>query len=176
MSFLGGFMARTPEQNKKYNKANYEKHKEKRKQTAREYYYQNKDVVLETVRKYRDANRETIKEKGRGYYRRKIESRLLNAARSRAKARNLEFDIDVTDIVIPDVCPLLGIPVFVNEGKAKPKPNSPSLDRIDPLKGYVKGNVWVISLKANTMKSNATLEELKLLAENFENFLRTKEC
>jgi hypothetical protein len=43
--------------------------------------------------------------------------------------------------------------------------NSPSLDRIDPTKGYVKGNVWIISSKANTFKSYATHEELKILTE-----------
>jgi len=44
-------------------------------------------------------------------------------------------------------------------------PNSPSLDRIDPTKGYVKGNVWIISHKANTFKSYATHEELKILTD-----------
>ena len=167
-------MARTPEQQKKYNRTSYEKHKEKRKQEAKQYYYENKEVVLEKVQKYREDNKEIIKEKGKEYYRRKIENRLLNAARARARAKNIPFDIDVSDIVIPSVCPLLEIPVFVNEGKGKPRPNSPSLDRIDPSKGYVKGNVWVICLKANTIKSNATIEELKMLTNNFDSFLKTK--
>jgi len=45
------------------------------------------------------------------------------------------------------------------EGKVSD--NSYSLDRIDPSKGYVKGNVEVISHRANTLKSNATIEELE---------------
>jgi hypothetical protein len=42
---------------------------------------------------------------------------------------------------------------------------SPTLDRIDNAKGYVKGNVCVISKKANTMKNNATPEEVRKLSE-----------
>ena len=47
----------------------------------------------------------------------------------------------------------------------RPIENSPSLDRIDPTKGYVKGNVWIISHKANVFKSYATHEELKILTD-----------
>jgi hypothetical protein len=43
--------------------------------------------------------------------------------------------------------------------------NSPSLDRYVPSLGYARGNRWVISSKANTMKSNATLEEMVLLGK-----------
>jgi hypothetical protein len=50
--------------------------------------------------------------------------------------------------------------------------NSYSLDRIDSNKGYVKGNVWVISRRANVIKNNATLEELELLTNNLKKFWR----
>jgi hypothetical protein len=168
-------MSTTKEKQRLQNKKAYEKHKEKRKKEAREYYWKNKDKVLENVQKYRKENEDVIKAKGKEYYRRKIENRLLNAARHRAKQKDIEFNIEVQDILIPSVCPLLNIPVFVNEGKGKPKPNSPSLDRIDPTKGYVKGNVWVISLKANTIKSNATLDELQMLTDNFRDFLNKRD-
>ena len=42
-----------------------------------------------------------------------------------------------------------------------------SLDRIDSSKGYVKDNIWVISHKANSIKNNATLTELKLIIKNW---------
>jgi hypothetical protein len=165
--FLENTMTRTKEQNRKYNQADYAKHKEKRKEKAREYYHQNKEKVLETVHKYRTENRDIIREKGKEYYRRKLENRLLNAARARSKKYGFEFNIDITDIVIPTHCPLLGIELYVAEGRKTVKNNSASLDRIDSTKGYVKGNVWVISHKANTMKSNATLEEMKTLVTNW---------
>jgi hypothetical protein len=67
------------------------------------------------------------------------------------------------DIDIPVICPVLGIPIMMgtNEGmKTGPSPYSPSVDRIDNTKGYIKGNVQVISHKANTMKNSATPEQL----------------
>ena len=63
---------------------------------------------------------------------------------------------------IPEVCPVLGIPVNRGGvGKKGGRPDSPSMDRIDPTKGYIKGNVRVISNRANTLKCNATVAELE---------------
>lgn len=93
------------------------------------------------------------------------EANMLDRSKSRAKRKGFEHNITIDDISIPEVCPLLGIPLFM--GKNGVCPNSPTLDRIDSTKGYIKGNVWVISYKANTIKSNATLEELETIASNF---------
>ena len=71
----------------------------------------------------------------------------------------------MSDIFIPEACPLLGIEITKNI-VGQPTHNSPSLDRIDNRLGYVKGNVWVISHRANTLKSNASLEELERLVSN----------
>lgn len=46
--------------------------------------------------------------------------------------------------------------------------NSYSLDRIDSSKGYVKGNIWVISLRANRIKNDSTPQELRLIADKVE--------
>jgi hypothetical protein len=43
-----------------------------------------------------------------------------------------------------------------------------SLDRIDSSKGYIKGNVWVISLRANRIKNDSTPQELRLIADKVE--------
>ena len=92
---------------------------------------------------------------------------LWAAAKFRAKEKGLPFSIKVTDIIVPEKCPLLGIPLSTNPvGKRKLGPGSPSLDRKIPELGYVSPNVWVISHRANTIKSNATLEELSLLVHN----------
>lgn len=104
--------------------------------------------------------------------RRRIPDRtLLRSAKARAKRKGLPFNITVEDIVIPTHCPLLGIPLASGR---KTTPNSPSLDRMIPRLGYVKGNVWVISHRANAIKHNATLEELEALARNLRRaFMRS---
>ncbi len=89
---------------------------------------------------------------------------ILNSAKARAKKYNLQFNITKEDVVIPEMCPYLNIPILVNRDSLKA--NSPSLDRIDNTKGYIKGNVMIISHKANTCKNNLTLDELKLFANN----------
>jgi hypothetical protein len=166
-------MPRTKEQARQYNQTYYAKHKEKLKKQSIEYYENNKDKVLTTVSKYREKNRDLLREKDKAYNRRpgKREIRMLNAAKSRAKEKNLEFNITVEDIVIPEKCPLLGIELMHGDGTRKTcKSSSPSLDRIDSSKGYIKGNVWVISHKANTIKSNSTYEEFAMMAKKWKKY------
>ncbi len=97
------------------------------------------------------------------------EYRLYYLSKQRSKQKNIKFDIAVDDIHIPEFCPILNIKLKKNHtGWA---PDAPTLDRIIPEKGYVKGNVKVISGKANVMKNNATLEELKIFTENIFTYL-----
>lgn len=87
--------------------------------------------------------------------------RMYKEARSRAKKNNLKFDIELSDIIIPKYCEVLGIKLICGLNKACS--NSPSLDRIDNTKGYIKENIKVISLKANRMKNNASIEEVEAI-------------
>lgn len=87
-------------------------------------------------------------------------------AKKRAKENGFEFSITPDDIVIPEICPLLQIPIFRNVGVLGG--NSPSLDRIDSSRGYISGNVWVISHRANAIKNNSTIKEMKMLLKNWE--------
>lgn len=93
--------------------------------------------------------------------------KLLYNARNRASANGWECTIEVEDIEIPELCPVLGIALepVVGQGRqpAKSHPNSPTLDRVDPNKGYVKGNVAVISARANILKSNGTADEFRAI-------------
>lgn len=87
------------------------------------------------------------------------EYKLWHSAKSRAKLKGLAFDIEIADVIIPEYCPILGLKLErLGSG------NAPSIDRINPELGYVKGNIWVISNKANMMKSNATKQELLAFA------------
>jgi hypothetical protein len=60
----------------------------------------------------------------------------------------------------------------IHESNGESIDNSPSLDRIDTSKGYVKGNVWVISWRANKLKSDATLAELESIVLALRNRLQ----
>ena len=84
---------------------------------------------------------------------------MLIEAKRRAAAKGIEFSLVEGDIRVPTHCPVLGIPLFVGEGHMCP--NSPTLDRIDPTRGYTPDNVAVISFRANAIKHNATAEEVK---------------
>lgn len=94
---------------------------------------------------------------------------IIRSAKRRALSQGIPFDIDYTDISIPEYCPLLGIKLNKHIGEGKLYNDSPSLDKIIPKLGYVKGNVWIISNKANRIKSDATIEELELLVKNLKN-------
>jgi hypothetical protein len=92
---------------------------------------------------------------------------LWERARKRAKQKSLLFTLELEDIFIPKLCPLLEIPLFRAKGKASgPCANSPSLDRIIPALGYTKENVWVISSLANRIKTNATPEQIITVGKN----------
>jgi hypothetical protein len=93
------------------------------------------------------------------------QSKMLARAKGRAKEKGLPFDITKDDLQIPAVCPVLGIGLVITEGKSGAFKNSPSLDKIVPELGYVKGNVRVISQLANQMKGAATAEELHAFAD-----------
>lgn len=100
-----------------------------------------------------------LKAQKKQYYAGNREQKLLEHARARARKFNLDCDITIADVVIPTHCPYLGIELTDHVGKGRTGTN-PSLDRIDTSKGYIKGNVQVISDKANRMKSDASNEEL----------------
>lgn len=88
-------------------------------------------------------------------------------ARARAKRKGIPFTITFEELVWPERCPILGV-LLTWEGS---RWDSPSLDRVDPAKGYVSGNVRVISDLANSMKMHATADQLKAFANNILPYL-----
>lgn len=93
---------------------------------------------------------------------------LHKIARQRATKRGIEFTITVDDVIVPSYCPILGVKLRVGVGRSGRQGgnfDSPSLDRKDPSRGYVPGNVMVISHLANTMKQAATNEQLVAFAK-----------
>lgn len=105
-----------------------------------------------------------VKEQKKKEFNKNITRYMWTRAKQRALKYGYEFNLDVEDIIIPEKCPLLEVPLIM--GDKDDYEYSPSLDRIDNTKGYIKGNVWVISKKANSMKNSATKEELSIFCKN----------
>ena len=88
----------------------------------------------------------------------------INHLRCRAKKLGLPFDLVADDIVIPAACPVFKIPFKF--GVSAKDWWGPSVDRIIPSKGYTKGNIRVISFRANTLKRDCVCgEELRKVAD-----------
>lgn len=100
---------------------------------------------------------------------------VLTNARNRAEEKGVPFDIDVEYLlsIFPsdNKCPVFGIEL-VWGGDTK---NSPSLDRIHPALGYVKGNLIWVSDYANKLKSFNSLDTLRTLLAFYENLERRNE-
>jgi hypothetical protein len=117
---------------------------------------ENKEYLLEYGRTYTANKRKDFN------YRLQM---LVNASKQRAVKYNREHTITLEDIKskypIDGKCPIFGIDLQFNSTGFRD--NSPSIDRIDSLKGYTLDNIQIISWKANSIKRNASLEELILL-------------
>lgn len=94
------------------------------------------------------------------------EYKMLTTSKRRAKVTGREFNLELTDIVVPKLCPVLGIPL---SWSSRITDNTPSVDRVDNSKGYTKDNIRIISMRANRIKSQASAEELRLVLEYMEN-------
>jgi hypothetical protein len=86
--------------------------------------------------------------------------------RKRARDTGREFDLVSSDIVVPEICPVLGIPLIA--GAEAPLHNRPSVDRFDNERGYTKDNIHVISHRANHLKRDATVDEIRRLLHYME--------
>lgn len=91
---------------------------------------------------------------------------LYKNIKSRCKRTGREFSIDLEDISIPEKCPVFGFDLKREDKKTWMC--APSVDRIDSSKGYIKGNVTVVSRRANILKRDATVEELELLLNYYK--------
>lgn len=92
--------------------------------------------------------------------------RLFSNKRSHAKAQGIPFDLTIDDVHFPTHCPVLGIRLDYEMGsKGAPTPQSPSFDRANSCLGYIPGNVIIVSNRANSIKHNASPEELRRVAD-----------
>lgn len=166
-----------------------EKNKDKTRQHAKDSYARRSEKVKSYVKEWRSENidwiRERDREAGVEYFKAHKEELwekhvkrkhkdwrqyMLNKTKARAKKKGIPFNIELDDIVIPEKCPVLGVPfTFEPDPTRKNKFDFlPSIDRLKPELGYVKGNINVMSARANRFKNDSTPEELKLVSEWLE--------
>lgn len=93
---------------------------------------------------------------------------LYDNAKQRAKKSNIKFSLTKEDINIPDTCPVFGFPLKREDRETWMY--APSIDRIDNTRGYVKDNIIIVSRRANILKKDATIDELRKLANYYEHF------
>tara|TARA_R110000782_G_scaffold193620_1_gene283213 strand:- start:39 stop:521 length:483 start_codon:yes stop_codon:yes gene_type:complete len=153
-------------QDKEYYAAYYKANKEKL-DTQRKLWAENNK---ERVKENNAAYRERTKENSKAWREANKDKLYFLSMKARAAKRGLEFNLEESDVTAVSVCPIFNVPLVRAAGK--PAWNSSSVDRIDNTKGYVKGNIQVMSYLANSMKRDATDEQLIIFAEWV---LRTKE-
>jgi hypothetical protein len=100
---------------------------------------------------------------------------MFRAAKARSKRKGFPFDLILDDVLpVPEVCPVLGIPLAwtIATGKGV-SDGTPSLERIVPKLGYVRGNVVIISYRANILRKDATLDEMQMMVKFYERLHRS---
>jgi hypothetical protein len=122
--------------------------------------WQRKKIKMEKVPGFRE---QYLKGKREEFIRSYVKH-MVRHAEIRAARKGIEFNITEEDIIIPEKCPLLEVPLEI--GTKNDYEYSPSLDRKDNTKGYTKDNIWIISKKANSMKNSATTDELDRFCKN----------
>lgn len=138
------------------------------------YQRQRKERGEEFLKEYAVLKREW-RAKGNDKSRRKarnLKARLCHNARIRGRKAGMEANISVNELYWPEYCPVLGMKLDYDTPRGKRdcrNPALPSLDRWDNTKGYFPGNVYVISFRANTLKNNATADELDRVADYCRN-------
>ena len=176
------------ERKKKYNKKYREENIEVIREREKKYYEENKEAIAAYGKKYREENIEVIRERKKKYREENKEAiregqkkyreennnpnsdmffkYRLRGLKNRAKSGGKEFNLDVEYLrtIYPEdgKCPALGIKFELGK-----RDTTPSLDRIDNSRGYVKGNVQWVSVKANCIMYNATPKEVMKVAKHF---------
>lgn len=144
----------------------------KDKSTDDGYYRWCKPCKAEYDKLYRKSEKVQTYYKSEDYKKKKIKylnenyaKRTIRALKNRSFGRNMEFSLKEEDILLPEFCPLLDVKLNYNVGEGH-NYNAASIDRIDNSKGYTKDNIWTISRLANTMKANATKQQLINFSKN----------
>jgi len=112
-----------------------------------------------------------VREQKRLNHKKNFISGMVSRARQRATKLGLQFEVTVENIVIPELCPILEVPLVL--GTKGDYQFSPSIDRLDSSKGYTLDNIRVISSLANTMKNCATKDQLLTFSRNIPVYIQS---
>lgn len=149
---------------------------------SREYRKGNEDYLLKRRIKYYE-NEKTNELKNRIQRKQdnplKIRCQYLRAGmRDRARKKNLDYDKDFFTVEYlmkrleenPN-CECCKVPLDIGfKEDRKFHDNSPSIDRVDSTKGYIKGNVAILCWRCNKHKQDSTSEELRIIADFMDNW------
>lgn len=127
-----------------------------------------KERLYVTSKDWRESNPERRKETDRANYYRDGQLTKFRQIKRKCAYQGIPFDLTVEDFVIPSHCPVLGIPLSFWHERGRRPDGTPSVDRVIPSLGYVKGNVRIISERANRLKQDASLDELRALVRYVE--------
>jgi hypothetical protein len=162
------------------------KDKQKAKEYALNYYQENKQELSERSKEWYINNIDKRKASQREWTKRTVEQRkqkrlenldsinrkkeenlpkhILGTIKQRCKKRGLDFNLEESDIILPENCPVFGFKLNYTQGRGY-KRDGYSVDRINPSLGYVKGNIQILSQLANFMKQDADDKELQMFAD-----------
>ena len=168
---------------REYGREYYQNNKEKLNEAMRQYYQDNKEKARLANKKYREVhgerlNKQTLKRNKEAWHdisEPHFFKRRVSAIKSRAKIYGRDFNLDAEYLktIWPEdgMCPALGVLMKSGDrlnATQLERDCFPSLDRIDATKGYVKGNVHWVSLKANRIMTDGTPAEVMKVALYFQ--------
>ena len=113
---------------------------------------------------YRIRDRENYRNPDNTFFRQ------FHHRRQEAEKENIPFTINFDELDRPEFCPVLGVKLNYacstgTDGKQQRDPNKASIDKVIPELGYIPGNVFVISWRANKLKSNMSINELEKILD-----------
>lgn len=151
---------------KQIRRDNYIKYQEDRIEYARDYYKKNGEIARQRSRDWKAKNKKKIVEIDAAYQKTMHGwvTRKICSMRRHSKKTGLPCDVDRDYIksLVVERCPVFGWELQYGMKLTDRRPNVATVDRIDNSKGYIKGNLHIISDQANKMKNDASLEQLKI--------------
>lgn len=146
------------------------------KQCAHDIYMSKRDVVIKQVQTYYALNKDKVLE----YHKTRRTDPLLRskelwkAAKRRALINSLDFDLNLYRIflaVAHGLCEGSGMPFDLSaQSKTWYNPAAPSIDKIDPGKGYTDDNIRVVCNAYNLGKNQMSHEEYVAFCQRVVDF------